>query len=174
MLIEFDTDPRGLWMATHGSNGAILATGRTREICKSALRRTIHEQIGFGPLYDSAPRLREALEKCVYWSKRGAPIPSERTQADRDRTTIFNVLVDTATVSAPQPENAKAANVADPITRQISDNRYRAAAQFLHHNEGTVEIDDQAPASWGNDGGAYVQAWIWISDDAVEIFENSQ
>jgi hypothetical protein len=31
-----------------------------------------------------------------------------------------------------------------------------------------IEIDDRAPVSPGDDPGAYVQAWIWISHDNVK------
>lgn len=29
--------------------------------------------------------------------------------------------------------------------------------------EGSLEIDDDAKVSEGNDNGAYVQAWVWVS-----------
>jgi|GEM_PF-2855473 len=41
---------------------------------------------------------------------------------------------------------------------------YRAYAQRQHHREGEVEIDDRALVARGDDDGAYVQAWIWVSD----------
>jgi hypothetical protein len=34
--------------------------------------------------------------------------------------------------------------------------------------DGEIEIDDRAPVNPGDDPGAYVQAWIWISDDDVK------
>jgi hypothetical protein len=30
------------------------------------------------------------------------------------------------------------------------------------HQEGSVEIDDEAKLSEGNDNGCYVAAWVWI------------
>jgi hypothetical protein len=45
--------------------------------------------------------------------------------------------------------------------------QYREAAKRLHHDEGTCEVDDNAPVSRavGNpDKGAYVQAWVWVYD----------
>lgn len=33
------------------------------------------------------------------------------------------------------------------------------------HDEGVIEIDDTARISRGRDSGAYVQAWVWVSDD---------
>ena len=42
--------------------------------------------------------------------------------------------------------------------------RARAAWQ----DEGSIEIDDDAPVSRST-GGAYVQAWIWIEDPEDEL-----
>ncbi len=53
-----------------------------------------------------------------------------------------------------------------------TDEQYRAAAKAAHHDEGTLEIDDNAPVSRadGNpDKGAYVQAWVWVSDEDTGI-----
>jgi hypothetical protein len=41
---------------------------------------------------------------------------------------------------------------------------YRDAAKELFHREGEIEIDPGAPVSKGDDEGAYVQAWVWVSD----------
>lgn len=40
--------------------------------------------------------------------------------------------------------------------------KYRAAAKRLYHDEGTIEVDDNAVVSIGDDDGAYVQAWVWV------------
>jgi hypothetical protein len=46
-----------------------------------------------------------------------------------------------------------------------------AAARAQFHDEGTIEIDEDAPVSRAADNcdrGAYVQAWVWVDDeDAV-------
>lgn len=42
------------------------------------------------------------------------------------------------------------------------DDRYRAEAKRLHHDEGECEIDSGAEVSRGDDAGAYVQAWVWV------------
>lgn len=47
--------------------------------------------------------------------------------------------------------------------------RYRQAAKNLHHREGEIEIDNDAVVSKGNDNGAYVQAWVWVSDEDLEL-----
>jgi hypothetical protein len=43
-----------------------------------------------------------------------------------------------------------------------------AAAQRIYNQDGEIEIDDNAPISRakGNpEKGAYVQAWVWVSDE---------
>ncbi len=40
---------------------------------------------------------------------------------------------------------------------------YREAARRLHQHEGECEVDDGAVVSFGDDPGAYVQAWVWVS-----------
>lgn len=49
---------------------------------------------------------------------------------------------------------------------------YRLTAQILHNEEGSLEIDDNAAVSIGGDSGAYVQAWVWVSDDDVKKVSN--
>jgi hypothetical protein len=48
---------------------------------------------------------------------------------------------------------------------------YVAAAQERTiHEEGTLEVDDEAIVSEGDgegDAGAYVMAWLWVPDDCV-------
>lgn len=46
---------------------------------------------------------------------------------------------------------------------------YRKAAKELHLSEGTLEIDSNAIVSQSDDGGAYVQAWVWVDDDEAEL-----
>lgn len=42
---------------------------------------------------------------------------------------------------------------------------YRQQARSEFHDEGTIEIDDLAPVSVSEDGGAYVMAWVWVRND---------
>lgn len=44
---------------------------------------------------------------------------------------------------------------------------YREAAKRIHESEGTLEIDSNAVVSVSDDGGAYVQAWVWVYDSEV-------
>ncbi len=49
-----------------------------------------------------------------------------------------------------------------------TDEQYRAKAKELHEREGELEVDDSASVSRGtSDPGAYVQAWVWVSDEEV-------
>lgn len=49
-----------------------------------------------------------------------------------------------------------------------TDEQFREAAKKLHHKEGTLEIDDEAEVSRGDDDGAYVQAWVWVASSDTE------
>lgn len=44
----------------------------------------------------------------------------------------------------------------------MTDEQYIEAARAQHEREGTLEIDDNAKVSRGDDNGAYVQAWVWV------------
>lgn len=57
-------------------------------------------------------------------------------------------------------------HIEEHIAEQNSDSaqRYRAAAQTAKNDEGELEIDDEALVSMGDDDGAYVQAWVWVTD----------
>jgi hypothetical protein len=50
---------------------------------------------------------------------------------------------------------------------RISNNQYRVAAAKKWEKEGEIEIDSDAEVSRSADNGAYVQAWVWISDDDI-------
>lgn len=48
---------------------------------------------------------------------------------------------------------------------------YRTMAIETHHEEGVLEIDEDAELSDSGDkeaGGCYVQAWVWV-DDPKEV-----
>lgn len=53
-----------------------------------------------------------------------------------------------------------------PEPTKAQEKAYVEAAQRVHTDEGTCEIDDGAEVSWApGNGGCYVQAWVWVSDD---------
>jgi hypothetical protein len=56
----------------------------------------------------------------------------------------------------------------DGLTKDQRDD-YIRRAKYLHHEEGTLEIDDNAEVSTGMDKGVYVQAWVWVPDQEEEI-----
>lgn len=53
-----------------------------------------------------------------------------------------------------------------PRLTKAQEKAYVEAAQRVHTDEGTCEIDDGAEVSWApGNGGCYVQAWVWVNDD---------
>lgn len=42
---------------------------------------------------------------------------------------------------------------------------YLQYARERLHDDGDLEFDDDAVVSLGADDGAYVMAWVWVSDD---------
>jgi len=42
------------------------------------------------------------------------------------------------------------------------ENFYREKAKKEREKEGDLEIDENAIVSLSEDGGAYVQAWVWV------------
>jgi hypothetical protein len=45
---------------------------------------------------------------------------------------------------------------------------YQKGADALAR-DGEIEIDEDAVVSIGDDSGAYVQAWLWVSDEAAGL-----
>lgn len=92
MKIDFHTDDRDgtTWLATHASNGAILATGKTEEACKANLRRSIQEQIGFGPSYDSAPDLHAMLGRMLRITADPDPLHPSWSKTREDAAALYH------------------------------------------------------------------------------------
>ena len=55
---------------------------------------------------------------------------------------------------------------------KFTNEQYIKAAQELHNSDGSLEVDDGAPVSRGDDDGAYVQAWVWVYDEEALREEN--
>lgn len=56
---------------------------------------------------------------------------------------------------------------------KLSDEAFRKAAKDMLEVEGVLEIDDTAEVSRNDDAasggdGAYVQAWVWVPNEAVK------
>lgn len=47
-----------------------------------------------------------------------------------------------------------------------TDSDYMAAARRLYQRDGEIEVDAFAKVS-ASDGGAYVEAWVWVPDEAA-------
>jgi hypothetical protein len=52
--------------------------------------------------------------------------------------------------------------------RDDNDQAAITAAREEHESEGTLEIDENAIVSFSSDGGAYVAAWVWVDNSAIE------
>lgn len=52
-------------------------------------------------------------------------------------------------------------------TPRPTEEEYRAAAKRIRPKDGDIEIDSNANVSFSEDGGAYVQAWVWVYDSDV-------
>ena len=59
-------------------------------------------------------------------------------------------------------------------TRTITDEQYIEAARHRHEIEGECEIDENAVVSVSDNGGAYVQAWVWVYDTDTLAGEEPQ
>lgn len=53
------------------------------------------------------------------------------------------------------------------------DSEYVKAAKFFYHEDGTCEVDDDAEVSRVVDG-AYVQAWVWVSNNDLSKAETRE
>jgi hypothetical protein len=43
------------------------------------------------------------------------------------------------------------------------DDWFRNRAKELYHEEGEIEVDNDARVSKGGNDGAYVEAWVWVA-----------
>ncbi len=63
------------------------------------------------------------------------------------------------------------ADILNQKNPKTDDSWYRRRARDLYHDEGVLEVDENAIVSQvnGQSGkGTYVQAWIWISDSDIQ------
>ena len=60
---------------------------------------------------------------------------------------------------------AERCGVGDDPTRILA---YQKGADSLAR-AGEIEVDEGAAVSMGNDGGAYVQAWLWVTNEMAGI-----
>jgi hypothetical protein len=79
---------------------------------------------------------------------------------EEEVATIAFLLKHTALPSKEASQMVKRLVKAAKSTNLTED--YVTVAKKMHHNDGTLEIDEGAAVSMGNDPGAYVQAWVWV------------
>lgn len=58
------------------------------------------------------------------------------------------------------------------MAAKYSDKEYIRAARNEYEREGEIEIDSNAVVSRGDDPGAYVQAWVWVSHEDVRAHQS--
>jgi hypothetical protein len=56
----------------------------------------------------------------------------------------------------------------------VSDEEYIAIARTEYQRDGEIEIDEGATVSRSDDGGAYVQAWVWVYNPKTLEDEDDQ
>ncbi len=54
------------------------------------------------------------------------------------------------------------------LTPDLKDEAYRRAARSANYAE-NIDFDDVPVVSRGDDSGAYVQAWFWVSNEDAGI-----
>lgn len=60
------------------------------------------------------------------------------------------------------------------VTMTIERNKhYRDTAKRLYHDEGNIEIDDDAQVNLEPSGDAYVGAWVFVRGEDVESNKSS-
>lgn len=52
-------------------------------------------------------------------------------------------------------------------TSQEQLQQYRTFAHDSHNDDGHLEVDDSAVVSVSEDGGAYVEAWVWVPNESL-------
>ena len=56
----------------------------------------------------------------------------------------------------------------------MTDADYASAAlRITHSATPEIEFDDEPVVSKGDDPGAYVQCWIWVSDDDAKYWKEN-
>ena len=109
---------------------------------------------------DQADALERQFLLNNWWDKE-TPLP-EDMEAARDAVYAQAGMVDSVHVTEhdidPNIKN-------NPALLQA----YRKAARELYHDEGTCEIDDNPVVSFGEDPGAYVQAWVWVPNEYASL-----
>lgn len=68
-----------------------------------------------------------------------------------------------AALQQQQPKKPK-------LSDEEREERFRDAARDAHGTDGEIEIDDGADVS-ESDSGAYVQAWVWVSNEDAGLDE---
>jgi len=55
------------------------------------------------------------------------------------------------------------------MARTPEEEKYFQAAKKHHEEDGTLEFDHHAEVSISSAAGAYVQGWVWVSDEEAGV-----
>lgn len=62
--------------------------------------------------------------------------------------------------------------IEEKTANELADREFVELAKQRWHRDGEIEIDDGAVVSRGDEDGAYVAAWVWVSAKKKEPNEN--
>ena len=119
----------------------------------------------------------------VLWEQRRIAIIVEsenEEMAIRDAECVWNISTE---IDFENDENVQVDNheIKSTIVTEIAppepepqtlEDRYRDAAH-AKQRDGELEIDGDAVVSMGEDPGAYVAAWVWVSNEEAGIEEEA-
>lgn len=91
----------------------------------------------------------------------------EHVRRKDSTATVFDVIGDSGEKTRVDLMELEEWN--QPAEPDPTEAAYRTAVKELHNIDGECEIDDGAVVSISDDGGAYIQAWLWISDEEANI-----
>jgi hypothetical protein len=85
---------------------------------------------------------------------------------DKDLTGIISILRNVGATTIA--DNLQSVMDKDLETSEL-DGLYFGAAKSIYESEGDLEFDDDAVVSKGEDEGAYVMCWKWITDGEAGV-----
>jgi hypothetical protein len=79
------------------------------------------------------------------------------------------------TAHSPKKGRQQLRDAIKEIEAHLSDPRNQLIVNLAQSQaeEGCIEVDDNAVVSEGDDNGAYVQAWLWVSFDGTTLDKES-
>lgn len=111
-----------------------------------------------------------AEEKIVIIPK---PLAADIWKAYADLFAAVENGLDTETFSKARETFRTLQDAVADFQEELSvSEHYRNYAYDCWHRDGELEIDPTAVVSLSDDGGAYVEAWLWVDDQDVSRNED--